>query len=1181
MITGRDLIERGWPQGRVIGLALAAAEKLRASGMDDGQILGELEKARNEPAADVGAALEPLAREWAHIRAGAVPEGGLREETLPYEVWGADLVEPVATAQMEGAMRLPVSVGGALMPDAHLGYGLPVGGVLATEGTVIPWAVGVDIAPLRGDTLIPTLDGRSYAIKELCERGERFGVWSCKPEGKVVAAWARAFRTQRDAALVRVTLDDGRVVECTPDHRFMLRDGTYLEAGRLTPGDSLMPFYSRLDREGYVRVQQNYSGAFLRAHWIVARSGLLGAIPSFEGQRTVIHHENFDEADNRPENLRFMGDRDHSRYHRALVEKNDHWQSEEFERKRVAALSAKKLTAEGMEEYRRRAENLRAYWAERPEEFDGLLERISENNKTPGRRAQSAKIGSRTYACGVCGKEIKSVVALASHHRWKHPDREWKETYVNTYNHRVAKVEKLPEREDVYCLDVPEYHNFALDAGVFVHNCRMRLSVFDVSPGVLEEHRDALTEVLLRNTNFGAGSKFKEGRRPEHEVLDDSAWEATPFLKGLKDTARAQLGTSGSGNHFVEWGVLEALDEAGDAPGEAEEGVSQEGAGRVFEPGRRYLALLSHSGSRGVGFKIANRYSKIARDKHPKLDKSVADLSWLELSSEEGEEYWISMQLAGRFASANHAVIHDKVAGALGEEVAATVENHHNFCIAGDQTVPTTAGPKRMDEIEVGDTVYAADPALGLVETRVTDAWCSGSQKTYSIRTDSREIRCTGTHRIMTVSLGPALEGARREAIGRVGWKRADELSEGDVVVCADGYFANGHSMGKDAARLLGAFLGDGWVRSTKPQVSGYGFGLAVGAEHEQHAAEYLALCERTLPVARWSNNAPGAYGLTCSSKAVYGALESLGFSGKGRDRTLPAYAYSLPRAEKMELLAGYMDADASNRGRGAMVSTNGSLVNGLRELALSCGLRVTPVRREGRTTNFGPCLVYRCVMAAGSVARLNLWHRRKSSRLNPVARDVRGLANGELGGVVLPDELFAQKVRKIEVSEAPEPVYDLSVEHGSHSFVCSGVVVHNCWREEWNGKEVLVHRKGATPAGRGVMGVIPGSMADPGYVVRGRGNERSLNSASHGAGRLMSRSAAIKSIPEERWRSYLAERGVTLIGGSLDEAPMAYKDVEAVIGLQGDLVDLVGRFTPKIVRMDAASRSRGKKRKG
>ena len=479
MVTGRDLISNGWPEGPTIGLALAAAKKLQAAGMDGDSILRELEKTRAAPDAPTDPALEPLARELRNIRdaESRASEHELRDRPRPYGVWGADLIEPGTTAQMENAMRLPVSVGGALMPDAHLGYGLPVGGVLATEGAVIPWAVGVDIA------------------------------------------------------------------------------------------------------------------------------------------------------------------------------------------------------------------------------------------------------------------------------------------------------------------------------------CRMRLSVYDVSPDLIEDRRDDLTGVLLRNTNFGAGSKFKEGRRPEHEVLEDPAWEATRFLRGLKDTGRAQLGTSGSGNHFVEWGVFEALGEV-----EGEE---------AFVPGRRYLALLSHSGSRGVGFKIANRYSKIAKDRHPELDKEVADLAWLDLTSEEGEEYWLSMQLAGRFASANHAVIHDKVSRALGEEVLTKVENHHNFA-----------------------------------------------------------------------------------------------------------------------------------------------------------------------------------------------------------------------------------------------------------------------------------------------------------------------------------------------------------------------------WSEEVGGREAIVHRKGATPAGRGVMGVIPGSMGDPGYVVRGRGDERSINSAAHGAGRRMSRTQAFKTLSEERWREQLSERGVTLIGGSLDEAPAAYKDVEAVVSLQGDLVDLVGRFTPKIVRMDAGGGPRRKKRK-
>jgi tRNA-splicing ligase RtcB len=128
----------------------------------------------------------------------------------------------------------------------------------------------------------------------------------------------------------------------------------------------------------------------------------------------------------------------------------------------------------------------------------------------------------------------------------------------------------------------------------------------------------------------------------------------------------------------------------------------------------------------------------------------------------------------------------------------------------------------------------------------------------------------------------------------------------------------------------------------------------------------------------------------------------------------------------------------------------------------------------------------------------------------------------------------------------------------------------HNfAWKEQLpDGRTVIVHRKGATPAGKGVLGVIPGSMGDAGYVVRGRGVNESLTSASHGAGRLMSRKAAINSISKSARDEYLRERGVTLLGGGMDESPQAYKPIENVIAAQHDLVEVLGRFTPRIVRM-------------
>ncbi len=316
--------------------------------------------------------------------------------------------------------------------------------------------------------------------------------------------------------------------------------------------------------------------------------------------------------------------------------------------------------------------------------------------------------------------------------------------------------------------------------------CRMRLSIYEVSPYLMGQKKALFENALREQTAFGMGAEWKGPKRAEHAVLDDPAWEATRLLQSLKDNAARQLGTSGTGNHFVEWGSFRLLEPL---PG--------------LQPGE-YLALLSHSGSRSVGFKIADRYSKLAREKRPDLDKSVQHLAWLSLDSEEGQEYWLSMELAGRFASANHYIIHQRVAKAVGLKEAVVVENHHNF------------------------------------------AW-----------------------------------------------------------------------------------------------------------------------------------------------------------------------------SEK------------------------------------------------------------------------------------------------------LPD-----------------------------------------------GRNVIVHRKGATPAGAGVLGVIPGSMGDAGYLVRGRGVSESLESASHGAGRLMSRKAALNSIAKSARDEYLRERGVTLLGGGLDESPQAYKPIDSVIAAQHDLVDVLGKFAPKIVRM-------------
>src|SRR3954469_21827079 len=188
--------------------------------------------------------------------------------------------------------------------------------------------------------------------------------------------------------------------------------------------------------------------------------------------------------------------------------------------------------------------------------------------------------------------------------------------------------------------------------------CRMRLSVYDVPKSDLKRLHEQLVKILQRETKFGTGVEFKTPL--QHDVLDED-WSVTPVTKRVFDKARGQLGTSGSGNHFVEFGTL-TLDKSD----------------LGLEPGA-YLALLSHSGSRGSGATVADFYSKLAMDRHPELPPELKRLAWLDLDSEEGQEYWAAMNLMGRYAAANHEMIHRKIARALGSSVLASVENHHNF----------------------------------------------------------------------------------------------------------------------------------------------------------------------------------------------------------------------------------------------------------------------------------------------------------------------------------------------------------------------------------------------------------------------------------------------------------------------------------------------------------------------
>lgn len=188
--------------------------------------------------------------------------------------------------------------------------------------------------------------------------------------------------------------------------------------------------------------------------------------------------------------------------------------------------------------------------------------------------------------------------------------------------------------------------------------CRMMLTVFDRKANTIAGMKGRLANIIEEETRFGMGAEFKNKR--QHDVMDED-WTVSPITRRCKDKAWAQLGTSGSGNHFVEFGAFTVTEETeGMKPGE-------------------YLALLSHSGSRGTGAQVCQHYSRIAMDRHPALPKEMKHLAWLDLDEEAGAEYWAAMNLMGSYAAANHALIHKHIAKQVGASVLLRVENHHNF----------------------------------------------------------------------------------------------------------------------------------------------------------------------------------------------------------------------------------------------------------------------------------------------------------------------------------------------------------------------------------------------------------------------------------------------------------------------------------------------------------------------
>lgn len=573
--------------------------------------------------------------------------------------------------QIINATRFPGVKLVVITPDTHYGYGVPVGCVILTDyesGAIAMGPVGFDIGCFTGDTLVPLADGKSHRLDELARRGRDVFVYALTPEHKVVIARATPKLTRCHASLIEITLDNNRTIRCTPDHEFMLRDGKYCEAQHLKANNSLMPFYSHLDKDGYVFVQHPATGKSQRAHWVAARSGLLGTVPRFENQRTIIHHRNFNPSDNRPQNLEFMGHRDHARSHHANGKRNLKLRTPEFEIKRCAALAAKALTPEGHAYFAARGtKNIRAYMQNKSEHFRasvagngkrGKKHLIAYNQSERGKR-KSSEVAHREHICETCGETFIGGFGIHNHRRWQHG-----------YNHKVVKIELLNERQDVYCLTVPQYHNFALDAGVFVHNCGMMSARSEVeAERATPKMRLKFNAAVMNRVAMGAGGKskrlgkvtesefenlvrggaeyyverygagFNRTHAERHRIPVDDSW-AIPFGgRGRPERGQHQIGSLGGGNHFIEL-------------------QREEKTNKLF--------VQVHTGSRGFGHGLATNYFDLARAEKPDVITDL-DLGYFTPDSEHYKDYLNAVAAGGNFAIINRLVIYEAIAEAFEE----------------------------------------------------------------------------------------------------------------------------------------------------------------------------------------------------------------------------------------------------------------------------------------------------------------------------------------------------------------------------------------------------------------------------------------------------------------------------------------------------------------------------------
>lgn len=232
--------------------------------------------------------------------------------------------------------------------------------------------------------------------------------------------------------------------------------------------------------------------------------------------------------------------------------------------------------------------------------------------------------------------------------------------------------------------------------------CRMTLSILDLTPPEFLRMRYDFASTMKGVTSFGVGSGFKGQEQRDHPVLSDPLWKEIPQLKALRDLAHTQLGSSGGGNHFFDALIGEVLADADWMP---------------LPVGSKFVAIMTHSGSRGTGHHLATYFQTLAaQETHAEYAGIPGGYEWLSLDHEAGKTYWAVMELMGRYAQANHHLIHDQFLMHQGLRAIARWENHHNFAFRENGLIIHRKGATPAEKGRIGIIPGSSGTASYLVE---------------------------------------------------------------------------------------------------------------------------------------------------------------------------------------------------------------------------------------------------------------------------------------------------------------------------------------------------------------------------------------------------------------------------------------------------------------------------------